>query len=47
MLGALTKVWPWRIDQHLVFPFGENYELILSGMIFIISGFLSLYFKSK
>ncbi len=47
MLGALIKVWPWRIDQQLVFPFGEYYELILSGLFFIISGILSIYFKSK
>ena len=47
MLGALNKVWPWQVNDEIVFPFGEATELILSTIFFIVSGLISFYLKSK
>tara|TARA_Y100001949_G_scaffold170319_1_gene171345 strand:- start:396 stop:1244 length:849 start_codon:yes stop_codon:yes gene_type:complete len=47
MLGALNKVWPWQVNDDIVFPFGDATELILSTIFFIVSGLISFYLKSK
>lgn len=47
MLGALNKVWPWQVNDEIVFPFGEATELILSTIFFMVSGLISFYLKSK
>ena len=47
MLGALNKVWPWQVNDEIVFPFGDATELILSTIFFMVSGLISFYLKSK
>ena len=47
MLGALNKVWPWQVNDEIVFPFGDATELILSTIFFMLSGLISFYLKSK
>lgn len=47
MMGALNKVWPWQIDNQIVSPHGDMSDILLSVIIFIISGLISYYLKSK
>ena len=47
MLGTLNKVWPWQLNQELVFPYGDESDLMLSFFIFIFSGFISNYLTTK
>ncbi len=53
MLGALNKVWPWSFNEKLFFPIeyyrvtGENNLFIFCFLIFIFTGFISYYIKSK
>lgn len=47
MMGALNKVWPWQIDNQIVSPHGEMSDILISVIIFIISGLISYYLKSK
>ena len=47
MLGTLNKVWPWQLNQELVFPYGDESDLMLSFFIFIFSGFISNYLSTK
>ena len=47
MMGALNKVWPWQIDNQIVSPHGDMSDILISVIIFIISGLVSYYLKSK
>lgn len=47
MMGALNKVWPWQIDNQIVSPHGDMSDILISVIIFIISGLISYYLKSK
>ena len=47
MLGTLNKVWPWQLNKELVFPYGDESDLILSFFIFVFSGFISNYLTTK
>lgn len=47
MMGALNKVWPWQIDNQIISPHGEMSDILISVIIFIISGLISYYLKSK
>ena len=47
MLGTLNKVWPWQLNKELVFPYGDETDLMLSFFIFVFSGFISNYLTTK
>ena len=47
MMGALNKVWPWEANNHIVLPQGDIIDVSLSVLIFIFSGIVSYYLKSK
>ena len=47
MIGTLNKVWPWQLNQELVFPYGDESDLMLSFFIFVFSGFISNYLTTK
>ena len=47
MIGALNKVWPWEANNHIVLPQGDIIDVSLSVLIFIFSGIVSYYLKSK
>ena len=47
MMGALNKVWPWEANNHIVLPQGDIIDISLSVLIFIFSGIVSYYLKSK
>ena len=47
MMGALNKVWPWEVNNHIVLPQGDIIDVSLSVLIFIFSGIVSYYLKSK
>jgi len=47
MMGALNKVWPWEANNHIVLPQGDIIDVSLPVLIFIFSGIVSYYLKSK
>ena len=47
MMGALNKVWPWQANNHIVLPQGDIIDVSISVLIFIFSGIVSYYLKSK
>ena len=44
MMGALNKVWPWQLDNKIVFPEGD---ILIPFIIFIFSGIISYNLKSE
>ena len=47
MMGALNKVWPWQANNHIFLPQGDIIDVSISVLIFIFSGIVSYYLKSK
>ena len=47
MMGALNKVWPWQANNYIFLPQGDIIDVSLSVLIFVFSGIVSYYLKSK
>jgi uncharacterized membrane protein len=47
MMGALNKVWPWQANNEIMLPHGDTFDIAISFIVFIFSGVVSYYLKSK
>lgn len=47
MMGALNKVWPWQANNEIMLPHGDTFDIVISFIVFIFSGVVSYYLKSK
>lgn len=47
MMGALNKVWPWQNNDQIIPPQGDIIDVVISIVIFIFSGIVSYYLRTK